>query len=245
MGTTHNKAIIYDDTCPMCNIYTKAFVQYGFLKSENRLSFTKIDENIASKLDLHRSKHEIPLIDQDTGEVLYGVDSLVFLLSQKMPWIGKVMKWQFLYFLVKQFYALVSYNRRTIALSAPKAIAKPTTFDCTPDVNIPYRTAFLVISWLFSFLILYKINAPTNFNIPMIALGLFGGHFLVIVFLKRRFEYWGQIATLMFIFSLLMLPSLFSDNFIFQISNFGIAFLVTFWQYWRRMALLNKYFFIG
>jgi predicted DCC family thiol-disulfide oxidoreductase YuxK len=83
MATTHNKAIIYDDTCPMCNIYTKAFVQYGFLKSENRLSFTKIDENIASKLDLHRSKHEIPLIDQDTGEVLYGVDSLVFLLSQK------------------------------------------------------------------------------------------------------------------------------------------------------------------
>ena len=241
MTPTHNKAIIYDDTCPMCNIYTKAFVQYGFLKSENRLSFTKIDENIASKLDLHRSKHEIPLIDQDTGEVLYGVDSLVFLLSQKMPWIGKAMKWQFLYFLVKQFYALVSYNRRTIALSAPKTAA----FDCTPDVNVPYRIAFLVISWLFSFLVLYKINAITNFNIPMIALGVFGAHFLVMAFLKRRFEYLGQIATLMFIFSLLMLPNLFFDNFIFQITNLSVAFVVTFWQYWRRMVLLNKYLFIG
>ena len=241
MKTSHNKAIIYDDTCPMCNIYTKAFVQYGFLKSENRLSFTKIDENIASKLDLHRSKHEIPLIDQDTGEVLYGVDSLVFLLSQKMPWIGKAMKWSFLYFLVKQFYALVSYNRRTIALSAPKS----TAFDCTPDVNIPYRTAFLVISWLFSSLVLYKINATTNFNIPMITLSVFAVHFVIVAFFKRRFEYFGQIATLMFIFSLLMLPSLFFDNFIFQMIDFGVAFLVVFWQYWRRMALLNKYDLIG
>jgi hypothetical protein len=237
MKNSHNKAIIYDDTCPMCNIYTKAFVQYGFLKSENRLSFTKIDDTIASKLDLHRSKHEIPLIDQDTGEVLYGVDSLVFLLSQKMPWIGKVMKLNFLYLFVKQFYKLVSYNRRTIALSTPK----PTTFDCTPDFNVPYRLVFLLIAWVVSVFILLNVN----FEMALVFLSVSVGHFVILSFFKRRFEYWGQIATLMFIFSLVLVPSIFFQNYIFQICNLVLAFAVTFWQYYRRMLLLYKYPNIG
>ena len=34
----------------------------------------------------------------------------------------------------------------------------------------------LLVTLIQDFLILYKINAPTNFNIPMIVLGVFGGH---------------------------------------------------------------------
>lgn len=241
MKPKHNKIIIYDDTCPMCNLYTKAFVRYGFLKSENRITFSKIDPSIVAKLDLQRSKHEIPLIDHDNDKVLYGVDSLVFLLSQKMPWIAWIMKWKLLYFLVKKFYSLVSYNRRTIALSKPK----PTNFDCTPDINIAYRIAFLMLSWLFSLILLIGLSSINNYNIPLIMLAVFGLHFLVIGFMKRRFEYWGQIATLMFIFSLICVPSLFIHSFWFQIMNFLLAFIVFFWQYVHRMSLLYKYNLIG
>ena len=35
----NNKVIVYDDSCPMCKIYTYWFVAMGLIKPENRVGF--------------------------------------------------------------------------------------------------------------------------------------------------------------------------------------------------------------
>ena len=80
------KAIIYDDNCPMCKWYTGAFVEANLLKSSNRISFSELNDTpLAEQIEMQRSKHEIPLVDLDGGETIYGVDSLVQLLKPRFP----------------------------------------------------------------------------------------------------------------------------------------------------------------
>jgi predicted DCC family thiol-disulfide oxidoreductase YuxK len=87
------KTIIYDDNCPLCCWYTDAFVQTGLLPQEGRQSFTATQLTSLPQFDLDRSKDEIPLIDNRGGATLYGIDSLVYLLGQRWPWIPKVAAW--------------------------------------------------------------------------------------------------------------------------------------------------------
>ena len=39
METLRDHTIIYDDECPMCNIYTRAFVKHGLLDKKGRKGF--------------------------------------------------------------------------------------------------------------------------------------------------------------------------------------------------------------
>ena len=60
-----SKVIIYDDSCPMCKLYTYWFVAWGFLAPENRIGFATAPANIISHVDLDRGRHEIPLFDRN------------------------------------------------------------------------------------------------------------------------------------------------------------------------------------
>ncbi len=71
--TENNKALVYDDNCPLCKAYTAAFVKGGLLKAKNRIAFSHV--NIQQfHLEWKKARNEIPLIDLKTGEVKYGVD---------------------------------------------------------------------------------------------------------------------------------------------------------------------------
>ena len=43
-----NKVIVYDDSCPMCKIYTYWFVAVGLLKQENRVGFATASPEITA-----------------------------------------------------------------------------------------------------------------------------------------------------------------------------------------------------
>ena len=137
------KQIIYDDTCPMCQWYTGAFVKYGFLQEQNRVSFNELNhQNLEEyKLDTNTARHEIPLVDLAGDKPMYGLDSLVYILQSRWPWVGKVMKVKPLRWFFQKLYTLVSYNRRVMAPTTQKA----TGFDCAPDFNVRYRMFFIYL----------------------------------------------------------------------------------------------------
>lgn len=220
MNPTENKAIIYDDTCPLCKWYTHKFIQFGMLKKENRLSFSELNETgIITQVEMPRGKHEIPLIDLNGGETIYGIDSLVFILKQKMPFIGTVMKFPPVYSFFKALYSMVSYNRRVI-VAAP---ASECGIDCTPDFSKKYRFIFLVFAGVVATLISYLFGQAVHFLIPEPFLKNAGLDMLVMVgmgwmvqaalaavvmptFLK--WEYWGQLATIGIIGVLVLVPGI-------------------------------------
>ena len=75
-----NKVIVYDDSCPMCKIYTYWFVAVGLLKQENRVGFATASQEITANIDMDRGRHEIPLYDRDTGETIYGLTAMTLSL---------------------------------------------------------------------------------------------------------------------------------------------------------------------
>jgi predicted DCC family thiol-disulfide oxidoreductase YuxK len=71
-----DKAILYDHNCPMCALYTKGFVKWQLLDKENRISFAQLDNQIfIERVDWYRARHEIPLVDLQGGQTLYGLES--------------------------------------------------------------------------------------------------------------------------------------------------------------------------
>lgn len=130
-----NKALIYDDNCPLCKAYTNAFVQTGFLKKENRIAFSDLKMG-EFDIDWNRAKHEIPLIDKDTKKAVYGIDALTAVLQQKFGFLSFLMNIKTIHWFFKKLYKLISYNRRLIVADIGNTTCG---FDCRPDFNLKYR----------------------------------------------------------------------------------------------------------
>jgi hypothetical protein len=102
-----NKIIIYDDSCPMCSAYTKAFVQTGLIASSGRRSFSGISAELLEKIDNHKCRNEIPLIDTATSKVKYGIEALLDILGDKFPLIKSIGHLKPVNWFLKKFYNLV------------------------------------------------------------------------------------------------------------------------------------------
>jgi len=133
-----NKVIIYDDSCPMCKLYTYWFVAWGFLQKENRVGFATAPASITSHVDLVRGRHEIPLFDVSTKETIYGLSALTFILASRWRWLNPVFESRLFHWVFHPIYEIITYNRRVIA--GCKACCG---FDCAPDLNRFYRSVYL------------------------------------------------------------------------------------------------------
>ncbi len=211
----NNNIIIYDDTCPMCALYTGAFVKTGLLPPNGRQSFSTADGTLLATIDTQRSKDEIPLINTQTGRVLYGIDALLEILGARCPLIkttGNIapVKW----FLLR-LYRLISYNRRVIVAPAPQ---KEGTFNCTPAFNTRYRVLFVLLIMALNTLLLFTLHRNLFLNSAFAGLAekklllVYGGLILfniaVAVCLRGSLtlEYLGQAAMLFTLLFLLLLP---------------------------------------
>ncbi len=218
----NNKTIIYDDTCPMCTWYTGAFVKTGLIAPEGRKAFSNIDPQLMAAIDLQRGRNEIPLVDMATGQVHYGIDAMLEVLAQKMPWIKKTgnlppVKW-FLF----RLYRMVTYNRRVIVAPA----AHPNAFDCTPDFNKRYRSYFMLLCLVINTLLLFPLHGYIFSNsvfasvtINQLLLGhtvLVALNLLLLAGLpnKTGLEYLGQVNMLATLFFLLCLPLFFYNKYL-------------------------------
>ena len=242
-----NKILIYDDNCPLCTWYSGLFVKLGFLHEEGRKAFSTLDPSLLQKINFDRGKNEIPLLDLKTSKVQYGIDALLEILDQKIPYIKaignfKPIKW----FLIK-LYKLISFNRKVI-------VAKKCgvgNIDCAPDINYRYRFLFLAVSLLFNTIMLFPVHDYLFMNLSYYHLTiseLQAAHFifvlmnglLAITFRREKgIEYLGQVNMLALSAILLLIP-LIGINLVISNNWINSIFLVTisafiFKEYFRRM----------
>jgi predicted DCC family thiol-disulfide oxidoreductase YuxK len=254
MRTLPKKAIIYDASCPMCAMYTNGFVKWGLLEEGNRIPFSELNQsNLINQLDMQRARHEIPLVDLQGKATLYGLDALLCLLDQKLPWLVKIARIKPIYWFFLHLYHLVSYNRRVIV---PASMPADTlTFDCTPDFNGKYRTAFIGFAYVAAILITYIFghtigNYLTINNGGYKMLLIAGSGWLIqtmaaLLFARKKTDYVGHLSVMMLIGVLVLLPGiclsvLTQYNYPgIPIASVMLSSLIMFWQHHRRIRYLQ------
>ena len=151
------KLIIYDESCPMCRVYTKGMVAGNTNGYLTRASSSQLTPDLIMRLDTQRARHEIPLVDLDGGETLYGVDTWIYAVGQKNKQIEKLISSSWLKTILQNLYAFISYNRRIIITSAP---GRWNLMDLQPDFHAGYRLVFIgVVSGLIG-LLFSTVNLP-------------------------------------------------------------------------------------
>ena len=220
MSALENKVIIYDDVCPLCRAYTAGFVRLGWLK--HRTGFAEASPRLLQGLDLDRARHEIPLYDQVTGETLYGLDALFFLIGRRFPWCRPLFRLRAFRAALYTLYQIITFNRRIIAGSTSPAAG----FDCAPDVNRFYRWVYIGLALLATALL-----ALAGSWIPAM-LVLHGAALAIGLLLPKRLDLAGHTATMLLLNALLL--RLLPDGAVVQVS----VFVLLFWMWRKRLALV-------
>lgn len=130
---------LYDDACPMCQGYTSAFKRF---KLSDRQAFSQIDLAKLPALDLDRGRHEIPMLDTETGEMRYGLDAMTTAIGEGVPLLRPFVRNRYFLKALKPLYWLITYNRRVIAGTKPPSEG----FDCAPDFHPGWRWAYVAIA---------------------------------------------------------------------------------------------------
>lgn len=128
--------LLFDDSCPMCQVYTGAFEQLGWA---GKRALGQCDDATLARLDLDRARHEIPMIDPMTGEIHYGLDALTSVIGAQSKLLGHVMSWPATRAVARPMYWFISYNRREMAGCPPPS----TGFDCAPDFHRGWTSTYL------------------------------------------------------------------------------------------------------
>lgn len=245
MKTLKNHTLIYDNECPMCDIYSKGFTKCGMLDNDGREAFTEISPENRFMIDLNRAKNEIALIDHDKNAVVYGLDSLLLIIGNSFPVLEKIARIQPLYWFFRKLYSFVSYNRKQIIPSAKDH--KDTA--CIPDFNLKYRIAYITFVVFFSAYILSLFSGKLGLNLNhnfmrelMVCLGqvLWQTLFLRMYLKEKIWDYLGNMMTVSLIGTLLLIPALMTDfTPVFNIIYFGIVVFIMFLEHIRRCKILN------
>ena len=251
MKTLDNHTLIYDTDCPMCRVYTKAFIKTGMLDREGRVPYNELD-TIEVNVDRERARDEIALVDKVSGRVRYGLDSLSRILVPNFPFIGKLLriKWIRLFFL--KLYAFISHNRKVIA---PSDIHKSNA--CVPSEHVGYKVMYLIFSSLVVITILsaYSVHLTTfypklfPFQEAVICLGQFVFQWMFIFRLKsqRILEYFGNMMTVSLMGALALAPFACWPGLpeYFYLGYFMLVVTFMFFEHVRRIRLLHLSFVLS
>ena len=219
MTALTNEYLLYDEDCPLCEWYTKQFIRFHFVRSDERISFNRAIMEKRFDFDEVRAKNEIALVS-DNGDVYYGVDSLLHIFGKKYRWIERIGHFLPIYLLLKLLYKLVSFNRKVIA---PADCSKANS--CEPTYHVVWRIVFILIAGLLTnvivgnffhahFLSELRIDFPfMDFSLFLAQL-LFQGVFFLLFKQRNFLNYAGQIAIISLIGALAL-----------GVMNLGITFL--------------------
>ncbi|MFK8058082.1 MAG: hypothetical protein AB8F78_18285 [Saprospiraceae bacterium] len=191
-----NYTFLYDDACPMCQGYTSAFKQ---LKLSDRQAFSQIDIDNLPGLDLDRGRHEIPMLDTQTGEVRYVLDAMTEAIGEGLPILRPLVRNGVFLKALKPLYWLITYNRRVIAGTKPPVEG----LDCAPDFHAGWRWTYVALALA----VALAIGLPN----PALLLG-FGIVLVVDLWRSKvRLEFLGHFATVLLIATIICaaIPNLF------------------------------------
>lgn len=243
--------LYYDDDCPLCVAYTNWFVKFNFLKPEGRIPFSEIENEQNKNLDIDRARNEIALINAETHEIFYGINSLVEILNTKIPFTKAIAKFPPIYFLLVQLYKFISYNRKVIV-----GDGLCNKVSCTPDFNYSYRIAFLIFASVITGLILNAYTIHLQSLLPIgsfyreliICIGQIIFQYIVARWLVKTptliLHYLGNMMTVSLIGSLLLLPLLLMSALHFTIppfvflGYFGLIVVFMLWLHIKRVKAI-------
>ncbi|KQS31630.1 DCC1-like thiol-disulfide oxidoreductase family protein [Pedobacter sp. Leaf194] len=212
MKTLANHIILYDEECPMCFAYTKAFIKLDMLPKNGREAYQNPPESVCRLIDKQRAANEIALVNTETGEVTYGINSLFKILGNALPVFKPLFSFAPFHWLMTKFYAFVSYNRKVIIPATVKANS------LQPNFKIKYRVAYLLFTWLIT---AYILTLYAKLLTDFVPLGnsyreyiICGGQIffqgLIISFHQKEklWHYLGNMMTISFAGSILLLVPL-------------------------------------
>lgn len=215
MASLSNHIILYDAECPMCRLYTGAFVKTGMLDSNGRAAYQQAEVVAACpRVNMQRAVNEIALVNKETGEVTYGVQSLFTVLSASWPVLKPLFGCSPFLAVMKKLYAFVSYNRRVIIPAAENV----HSFSVQPAFHKRYRVLYLLFTWLVTSAILSLYTPLLEGVVPSFGwygeLAVCGGQLLFqgvlvrIVKPERLWSYLGNMMTISLAGALLLLPAI-------------------------------------
>ncbi len=228
-----NHKLLIDQNCPMCNIYGKTFKKLNMLDQDSITPYQIVGEELTCKIDMHRAQNEVALHDTVTGKTIYGLDSMIEIFAQGKNWIKKPLLFPLIYLPLKQLYKFITYNRKVIAGNTPSPEEDRV---CEPDFNYFYRTLFIVLTALFTGLVLNSYTSHiTNyfgFTTPwfveyVICFGqiVWQGTMILLWSRKNSWDYLGNMSAVSTLGGILLLPVLLLNS-LFDFS--GIVFLCYF-----------------
>jgi predicted DCC family thiol-disulfide oxidoreductase YuxK len=249
MTKLNNYLILFDAECPMCIAYTKAMVATGVLEDNGRAAYQHIAADACPIVDRQRAVNEIALINQTTGEVTYGIDSLFKIFGTILPILKPFFAFTPFVWLMRWAYAFLSYNRRVII---PAGAAD--NYALQPSFKLHYRIAYLLFTWVAT---AYILTAYVHLMTGLIPLGtpyreylicggqlFFQGAIISIINKDQLWAYLGNIMTVSFVGSLLLLPALLMSHWLtiapmyYGVYFFMVAALM-FLEHFRRTKLLK------
>jgi hypothetical protein len=209
MKTLKNHLILFDAECPMCRLYTQAFVDTGLLDQTGRESYQKVLPANCPNVDRQRAVNEIALINQETGEVSYGVYSLFKIIGNAFPFFNPLFSFRPFAWIMSKAYAFISYNRRVI-ITAPEVAG-----ELQPSFKLHYRITYLLLTWLVTSIILTRyvllmapfVPAGGPYREYLVCFGqiIFQGIVVSALFHGKQWNYLGNVMTISFGGALLLL----------------------------------------
>lgn len=214
MKTLKNHLILFDAECTMCRMYTQVFVESGMLDNNGRTAYQEFPAQACPMLDRQRAVNEIALVNQETGEVTYGVESLFKVFAASFSVLKPLLLFRPFVWMMSKFYAFISFNRRVI-IPAPVAA---DSFELQPTFKLKYRLAYLFFTWLLTAIVLSAYASLMPGILPegnvyreyLICGGqiFFQGAIISIVHKSKHWDYLGNMMTISFAGALLLLPVL-------------------------------------
>ena len=250
MKTLKNHTLLYDEDCPLCQVYTSGFMKTRMLDQDGRQAFSQISIEEQNFINLSRASNEIALVDRQNKTVIYGVDSLLKVIGFSFPIIQKIGQFQPIKLLLQKLYSLISYNRKVIIPSKENSSQK---LQCIPDFNIKYRLLYILFALTVTLFSVFNFskNIPiledeSLFREGIITVGqlVFQGMIIYTLDKKTILNYFGNMMTVSLMGSL-MLITLMLINWMIPISEpiltfgFGIIISFMFTEHFRRIKLLE------
>lgn len=249
MKTLKNYRLIFDHACPLCRAYSGVFVKTKMLDESGREAYQQMSIQTSSCINRDRARNEIALVNNLTGEVVYGVDSIFKILAHAFPVFAPLFNFKPFHWLMKRVYSFISYNRKVIIPGNDK------TDTCTPDVNLKYRWAYIIITWLITSWVLTHYSyhligllSPSRFFREFIICGgqiVFQSGVIYLLSKSKIMEYLGNMMTISFAGAILLSLFLLAGKimglhtpFIYA-GYFMIVVGLMLLEHFRRVKLLN------
>lgn len=253
METTHYY-LLYDEDCRLCRWYTSVFIRLGLIATDERVPYHKGLNDSRLQFDRDRARSEIALVNDQGLPARYGLDSLLFVLGQRWKWLEKAARFAPVYFLLRQLYFLISFNRKLIS-----PVVCTTQCACDPPLNKGWRMAYivccgLITQWLVgSYFAAYLAEEQRIHFVVLESLLFtlqFGFQFGTFRWLGYRnfWDYAGHIATVSLIGAIVLgilhtglwlLAWMHIDTTMLQTTSFGLVLGIMLLEHARRMRRLG------